>query len=443
MTINPAFLTFDQYLDIINKDRKRHPDSAYDTTVKTLNSYAPAEDYPELLKQFTSNGRSFEMRQKVTNLWDLSYVKTDDNGETMRSPDGEPVYMTRDEVASTGKSEFEYEQAIIDKATGKVVGNTANEWGCLLVQVAREYQGLGLGPMLSYENRRQQPERVSGGMTSGGENACYKAYQRMVAEHLTQGKYREALLDGDIAFNDIARILKSARVVGKYVEAEKSRAIAEGDTFLASLIKKHDWGRSSKSRFDLDFQRKEDIRLYADESLAILYNARLFELLDDKKTPDIEVIDNFIEEGILGYAYVGGTYDAEPIPKLFRVYGQNDSTRSLMAEVMMNTNIGLPVRVLDSDMGLLRDQVAAHSDIYHQERSPFNVVTLETPTLEALPDAISLEAMDRRRRDNPYGDYWNHIQELAYKISENDYEERLEREEPQQGARSETASLGM
>lgn len=429
MPTNPAFLTFPEYLRIINPESKRHPGSAYSTTLGTLNSYDSSDNYPELLQQFESNGRVFEIRQKTERVWDRQYVKSSSDGEILRDEKGDLIYYTTEELQAQGKPEFEVEHIILDKKTQKIVGKTQNEWGCLLVMVAEEYQGMGLGPKLTYENRCRQPERPSGGMTHAGESTCFRAYQRMVSEHLTQGKYREALLNGDMSFNDIAKILYSADAVGKYVEKKRQSLIDQGYESMAKKIKKYDWGRSGDNQVDLDMTRATDLRLYADDSFAILYNARLLTLLDHHVTPNMERYDDFMEEGIVGYAYVGGTYDSKDIPKLFRLYGNNDNTRSLMAEVMLNTNLGLPVRIHDEDIQYLRDELQDKVSLENQDRTPFHTAILHEPSLSWLGDAIQLEKRGRKEKDNPYGENWVRIQELAYGVSERAHEKFIDDQE--------------
>lgn len=232
--INPALLTFAEYFKLTTKNKTEfHPDSAYDMSVATMNSYGPKASYPKLYRTIKIHNLKFEIRvMEQDGEWGIGVF----NGETK-------------------------------------VAAVQDEWGCLLVAVAREYRGFGLGPMLVKLARTIQPDRPSGGFTRSGYENFVKVYQSMVRDALASGLYRKLITQDQMTMQRAKDIIASA-----------------------NLPK-----RESKPVRDLRSDDPESWLLYVGEhGDFVLYDRKLKSLLDEGG----ERNDYWIDQMIKGFAYV-------------------------------------------------------------------------------------------------------------------------------------------
>ena len=142
--IDPALLTYNEYLDIIDANRKCHPNSAYDVTLEQLNRYESSKaDFPKIIQRLHRHGLDFEVRLRVEKIGPR--VKTDPDGLPLRVDD-QLQYYTDEETQRLGFRQHEWSLAIFEGDTK--VAAVQDEWGCMLVMVAREYRSFGLGTWL-------------------------------------------------------------------------------------------------------------------------------------------------------------------------------------------------------------------------------------------------------------------------------------------------------
>lgn len=161
------------YAKEVNKSGKWHPSDAYKTTANKLNTYTRIEDYPTLIETF--NGVEYRRSDKP-----LKYVKPNEDGFAMREENGNAIYLTEDEIAEKGlKSKSDDLAAFID---GKAVGMAADEWGAILVLVAKEYQNKGIGTKLTTIYRTANPWKDSGGFTNAGMKQIRRVYDYLIGE---------------------------------------------------------------------------------------------------------------------------------------------------------------------------------------------------------------------------------------------------------------------
>lgn len=269
--VDPALLTYQEYYDIANEDDKHHPDEAYTTTLAKFasESYLDKSKFPQLLKRVKLNGLFFEFRVRLEKR---QYAKWMPDGFTPeRGADGQPLYMSADEVAAAGLAPHDFIIGIYDEE-GRTCGAAQDEWGCILIRVADEYKGFGLGVILSRFARHFEPGKTSGGFTGAGRRTFVKVHREAVRDALTTGRYGELIRSGS---------LTTARV---------KEIIASTDLKL----------KLPKSTKDLGSNNPKDWLLYAADGAFVLYDRKLREVVEDN---DDSVWD-WGERMIKGYVLV-------------------------------------------------------------------------------------------------------------------------------------------
>ena len=230
--INPALMTFDEYYKLANERDKWHNSDAYDVDLKKLNQYLPKSSYSKLYRSIKVHGLTLEIwLYQDGDEWGIGVF----NGDTK-------------------------------------VAAVQDEWGALLVMVAREYRGFGLGPLLVKLARTIEPDRPSGGFTQAGYRNFIKVYQRMVRDALATGLYHRLVMQGVMSMERAKEIIASAKLTKQDIKPSRN----------------------------LNSNDPQDWLLYADEyGTFILYDRKLKDLLGED-----EADDYWIEQMIKGYAYV-------------------------------------------------------------------------------------------------------------------------------------------
>lgn len=171
---NPALLTLPEYYELVNKGKGSHPDSAYDVGLESLNKYEnDPEEYDKLIGTKRIKGMDFRF-----------YVKRSHNEITVGvfNEDNERVAASQD------------------------------EWGAMLIRVAQEYRGFGLGPMVGKIARTLEPMKPSGGFTSAGRKNFVKVYREMVRDALKSGLYASLVREGKMTVARVKEIVDSAQL---------------------------------------------------------------------------------------------------------------------------------------------------------------------------------------------------------------------------------------
>lgn len=207
--INPALMTFDEYYKLANSSNKFHPDSAYDSTeeLKRQNK----KDYPILLRRIKINGLTFEFRMNEETRAG-KYTKYDDEGEIVKDSKGLAVSddVSEDDLIKQRRQPRNFMIAIFNDDI--CCGRAQDEWGCVLLRVAKEYRGFGLGPILGKIARQYEPGKTSGGFTPQGYANFVKVYREMVRDALTNGLYSTLIKNGDLTIARVKEIVASANL---------------------------------------------------------------------------------------------------------------------------------------------------------------------------------------------------------------------------------------
>ena len=248
--IDPALLTYQEYYKICNSRGKSHPDSAYDTDLKSMSdkSYYAKGAYPRLLKRVKINGLYFEFR---INSERRNLCKLDPKGEYLRDENGALIEMTDAEIDAAGLQKFKYNLCVYDDQN-RPCGAVQDEWGCTLVTVAREYQGFGLGQMLLRLHYQFEPGKESGGMSPSGSRTFLKVYRETVRDALTSGRYRDLIRQGKLTPERVKAIVASADLKD----------------------------RPSKKNLDLSSDNPRDWLLYAADGCFVVYDRKLPEVIE-------------------------------------------------------------------------------------------------------------------------------------------------------------------
>ena len=145
---------------------------------------------------------------KTDNYVENRYPKYTPEGEVLRI-NNEMQFYSVEELVQMGKNRrFEYSFGIFHG--NQCVGVAQDEWGCLLVSVASEYRGFGLGPMLTKLGWEAEPGKDSGGCTRQGANVVRKVHAEFVREYLQKGFYSSLVQQGKITVQRAKAIIASA-----------------------------------------------------------------------------------------------------------------------------------------------------------------------------------------------------------------------------------------
>lgn len=255
--VDPALMTRDEYLHLVNPIGKWHSDSAYDFGLGSLSYYNKADF--KLLQRVKLRGIEFEFR-----------IKIEERKFRTRNPEDDR-YMTRDEVEAEGLKTHDYTIGVWTKLEGDMcIAATQDEWGCMLVTVAREYRGFGLGPILVKFARTLEPDKPSGGFTPSGRNNFIKVHREFVRDALRSGKYSRMVRAGEITMARVREIIASVDLSKK-------------------MSKRHD---------DLSTADPKNWLLYSEHDCFILYDRKLRDFMRD------EIDGHWVNSAVKGHLYV-------------------------------------------------------------------------------------------------------------------------------------------
>lgn len=370
LKIDPALLTFREYVDVVDGN-KTHPDDAYKTTLKKLNRIHSKSKFTKLLQRTKVNGIYFEIRLYAEKL---NLFKRDEHGEYLRI-DGAIQPYTDEELLRLGKKNpYRYTFGIFHDEM--IVAAVQDEWGCLLIMVVDEYRGFGFGPLLTRIARTMEPGRSSGGFTSGGFHNFQKVHREFVRDALKSGLYRSLVQQGSMTMERVREIIDSARLKDMKPRAEKN----------------------------LDSNNSSDWLLYVGDTDFIIYDRKLKDLVNDDGH-----LDHFGESMIKGLAFVGGDRFLKLIqfgattPKLktFLMSCAIENCRRANETLYLE---GTEPKYVDPSMGNVAEL---------ELRKPFTHTV--TPTGKPMPyDSLGKMERDFRKSFDQYDEFKNRMLEMAY-----------------------------
>ena len=260
--IQPALMTLSEYLSHRNPTGKMHDPSAYKTTLHDLNKdydktalrrtksniYHRGDFYnlwsngksgnemflvlchqgqhPESPVAFLSDGVVYydplqigedllntvfgelEVEYQKTKYIDKQYHRlTMVNDGKVRGRLLRRLRINNGEYIEIRQDDNEYETMTAYNEDGYIVGLAQDEWGAVLVQVADEYRGYGIGRVLQKLYTDAYPDKESGGFTPSGLSNAKKVWQKEVRKFLAGGVYSNMIRKGTITKDRVNDIL--------------------------------------------------------------------------------------------------------------------------------------------------------------------------------------------------------------------------------------------
>lgn len=300
--IDPALMTWEEYWNLVNAQNKSHPENAYSFSIEN----AKKDEYPQKLfnkddmeRVFTKkiNNISIDFRVKKTDRYENKFIKRDKDSKPLII-NGEIQYYTPKELEKMGKRRWDYTFAAFDDDL--VIGYTVDEWGCLLVSVAEEYQKFGIGKILTKLAWEAEPGKTTGGCTYRGKKLVRRIHGDFVRDYLKKGFYSLLVRSGQMSAERAKEIINSA-----YLSPSENQP------------------RNLK----LD-NNPQDWLLYAHEGTFIIYNKKLKDLLGNVDEDDYWH-NKAIDDAIIGLANIGGGYNDKTL-RLWSLGGINDNIKKYL-----------------------------------------------------------------------------------------------------------------
>ena len=88
-----------------------------------------------------------------------------------------------------------------------VVAIAQNEWGAVLISVAEEYKGKGIGQVMQKIYTDMYPDRESGGFTPSGLENAVKVWEKEVKKFSASGIYSNLIRKGEMSKERVEKIL--------------------------------------------------------------------------------------------------------------------------------------------------------------------------------------------------------------------------------------------
>jgi GNAT superfamily N-acetyltransferase len=410
--------TFKELMAIVNPGNEHHPESAYQMSLSEMNRRSWKKPLPEceisVVKHFSAKGIDFDMYEEKVDRWKLDYAKKDELGGLVKEADGRVVFLTMEEKAQKIKPRYSFEHFVVDRQSDMLVADTSDEWGCLLIAVAKEYQRMGIGSVLLEQEVATNPFRHTGGFTTDGQATYFKAFQKAVSKHMASGGFSRDVVDGKITTQRAMDIIASAEITRELILQKRFECVSDGASPEWARKMTPDYKRVSKLERadDFDFSRGK-VLLYHTGSSVILMHEKALDLFT-ASSPDNE----FREKAILGYAYLGGTYEGHETPKIFGLFGQNEKLEQMMIEIMLNINSNAPVRVNKEQLKTIQSMPEVMKNMsVGAKGSEFTDVTLEKRTMTDI-NKLAFSSNVVFRQKDPFEESLNIIHETASQIAE-------------------------
>lgn len=356
--INPALMTQREYYQLANPHGKTHSERSYDVGVNDLNRYdIDMGDY-NLINQVTINNIVFRIMVKREKH---RYAMHGPDGEYIRI-NGELLFYSDDQIEQLGMKPYSYVISAFDGTTR--VAAVQDEWGAMLIRVAREYRNFGLGTLLGKLARTFEPDKSSGGFTPSGSKNFSRVHAEFVRDALKSGLYSDLVRSGKITTQRVKEIISS----------------------IGSRIKK------------ISLPPPKPM-LYADGHGAfILYDGNLKEALENNQS------DYLIDRMIWGYVYVMPD-DRNGITRIKQFGARDAKTKAVM--------LSLAYSASDLPLWVESDEYDIEGFQYGEESRKFGYLSREILSGPKIDYRGFVNTEKRFRSFDQYGEFENELQELA------------------------------
>lgn len=220
--IEPALLTKDEYLKIINSKNEWHGDDAYNFSLS--NGKASWYDIYKIIDN------SELINQKNIGKVNIKfYVKKEktrfgyyENPNAEDYNDKNWINYTEQEKKDKGLPIYNYEVYALHEDESIIVGAAHDEWGCVLIWTLDEYRGMGIGEEIIKIYRKYYPSKPSGGFTSFGYNQILKYHAHLVRKYLQNGIYSDMIKKGEITGERAKEIVNSIKDIKRFNSGKNS-----------------------------------------------------------------------------------------------------------------------------------------------------------------------------------------------------------------------------
>lgn len=384
--VDPALMTFNEYLKVADPESKSHPSTAYDFDLADINRIYKVTEFPKILNTITVNGIQFEVREQKSDRWDGKYVKTDRDGEIVRDENGMAMHLSRDEISKIipAANRYVFEFAVVRKDTSEIVGVTTDEWGALLVVVAQEYRNFGFGTLLVKLKRSREPLKGSGGFTTAGFNNFRRVHAEMVRDYMASGMYSHLVNTGVISSERAKEIISSI--------GERSR-------------------RPPQKNLNTNDPRDWLIMTDSGSSYVIVYDKKIYDMGE-------EFLDNsnayWTEKFIIAMVAIGGPDNFTTID---RSYGPEKIVIK-MIEILLNGEYPNPIYLEENVTNILKNMMGdkLNTEAVKKENRTMYKCWIDKPTVN-IQSIIKIEQATRKKHDQ-YDELKTRIQEIAESLAE-------------------------
>lgn len=385
--VDPALMTLDEYRKLVDPDEKSHPDSAYDWSIADKKWRPDRDRFSKLLRRVKINGIYFEFRLQMEDRADGKVTKTTPEGDVVRDQNGNALYWTREELLQRlpPSRRYEYTIGVFTDDDG-YIGGAQDEWGTMLIHVAREYRGFGLGPILGKIARGFEPGKKSGGFTRAGMNNFIRVHREMVRDYVASGMYSHLVKTGQITAERAKAIIASARLENRPGQKINS-----------------DLGSNNPSDWLLMVGEHGDFYLY-DRKLKDIYN-------------EGDAYDHWREKMVKGMVYVEVSDDPRltGYGRIKAFGGDTPKIKSfmLLLAAAYSQQHGADLMVEPDDLPFV-DQKQMEIVGEPHVRAGYKAATVRLKG--AMPFAIGLGMAEERFRKafDRYGEFKDTVQTLAY-----------------------------
>lgn len=294
--IEPALLTSQEYLNIVNKQNKWH-DDAYD---REYNYDEEPENVDNIIK--TGNLVKHKTIGKI-NI-DIYTVKEKAKRGYYENPDeaeyNKKIWIdyTDYEIKELGLPIYNYDVYAIHRDEKIVVGAGQDEWGCVLIWVFDQYRGMGIGEELVKAYREFYPSKDSGGFTSFGYNQLQKYHAYLVRKYLMNGIYSDMVRKGEITSKKVKEITDSIKDIKNFTQSSET----------TNPLAKY-YGDTKNS-------------IYIDDSFVVIYDMKLLQKNYVDLNSNIEKL--VYDKTIKAYISVGSN-DSGDFDDLMIIYAENET----------------------------------------------------------------------------------------------------------------------
>lgn len=411
-------LTYDEYLDIVDPRREHHPSSAYNVDLERMNQFVTPEkiEKQQLVNTLTINNRLFELRVEIRDHQKEEHHQWDYENDTWARDENNnliPLTQEEKELKFTGLKRYEYDFHVYDKHTGKKVATTSDEWGCILIQTAEEFRGMGLGALVLDKLTEKYPFKSTGGATDAGNYTSYKVHQSKVAKAFANGSFSKMYKEGNITFQKVLNIAKSVGLHNSFTQkfAEKVDPMYRHEY----TKRKQRTGKYEKYK-DLSPTCKTPV-FYIDNATVVAFNESAYEKIRDDDLPEL-----FRNELIQGYTYIGGVYLPDSLPYLFGEFYQDDKARKACLAIALTRQFTHKENVcVDAEQKEFIEQAfpeMTRSTPMHGRRGYFEMEILKEIIPEKVIKIMQLVEKTKTLKADPYGEIRDAIHELGYALSE-------------------------